>query len=76
MTATAAGQPIKTAARIEALDEPPQRRRAAGVLSIIGATAMGVGGGIFTSTGADLWGLVDDGPHTARRIWIRRVGTG
>lgn len=71
---------------VETPDDSLSRRRTAALLSIIGAAAMGLGGAVSTSTGADLWGLVDGDVdvatylaeaagsvstlHTAHAIWI------
>jgi len=91
MTNTIERSHLETGGRIETFDEPAERHRVAGVLAIVGAIAMGVGGGVFSSSGADLWGLVDGDVdvtsylndaaasastlHAAHAIWIAGVLT-
>jgi len=52
-------QPTLEDQSVATAEESRRLRRAGGLLSIIGAVAMGTGGAFYTSTGADLWGLVD-----------------
>lgn len=82
-------QPTLEDQSVATAEESQRRRRAGGLLSIVGAVAMGTGGAVYTSTGADLWGLVDGDVdintyladaaasvstlHTAHTIWIAGV---